>query len=151
MQIKDIMTTTPRYIYPDTTVQEAAQLMQQLNCGSLMVGENDKLTGFITDRDITLGIIAEGKDASTPVSEVMSNRVLYCFEDQDAQWAAGNMRENEILRLVVVNRDKRLTGVVSHSDIANAVQEQHLEGQELGQKVAQLAAQTQKQQARNAA
>ena len=120
MQVKDIMTTTPEFITPQTTAQEAAQKMTALDCGFLPVGENDRLTGVVTDRDITTGCTAAGFAPTTPVSKFMTEKVLYCCEGDDAEATAQNMQQNQVRRLIVLNnrQDKRLTGVVSVADIA---------------------------------
>jgi CBS domain-containing protein len=120
MQIKDIMTANPECIRPDATIQEAACRMRDLDVGSLPVcGENDRLVGMITDRDISVRAVAEGKDPkTTPVREAMTRDVIYCFEDQNVQEAARMMQERRIRRLVVLNRDKRLAGIVSLGDLA---------------------------------
>lgn len=120
MQVKDIMTPNAQWISPQTTAQEAAQKMQELDCGFLPVGENDRLTGVITDRDLTLRGFANGKAPTTAVSELMTEKVLYCCEGDDAEATAKNMEENQVRRLIVLNNReaKRLTGVVSVADIA---------------------------------
>ena len=120
MQVKDMMTQNAQWITPQTTAQEAAQKMQELDSGFLPVGENDRLTGVVTDRDLTLRGFAAGKDASTPVSELMTEKVLYCCENDDAEATAQNMQENQIRRLIVLNNreEKRLTGVISVADFA---------------------------------
>ncbi len=120
MQIKDIMTPNAQWISPQTTAQEAAQKMQDLDCGFLPVGENDRLTGVVTDRDLTIRGFGAGKGPSTPVSELMTSKVLYCCETDDAEATAKNMQENQVRRLIVLNNreTKRLTGIVSVADIA---------------------------------
>jgi CBS domain-containing protein len=83
------------------------------------VGENDRLVGMITDRDIAIRAVAQGKGPDTPVREVMSTeQVLYCFEDEDLEHVAQNMGDTQVRRLPVVNREKRLVGIVSLGDIA---------------------------------
>ncbi len=120
MQIKEIMTQNPQWISPETTAQEAAQKMQELDCGFLPVGENDRLIGIVTDRDLALRGYGTGKNASTPISEIMTESVLYCYENDETEATAQNMQENQVRRLIVLNnrQDKRLTGVVSVADIA---------------------------------
>jgi len=120
MKLKDIMTAEPECIRPDATLQEAARRMRELDVGPLPVcGENDRLAGMITDRDITVRAVAEGKDPkSTTVGEAMTKDVIYCFEDQDVYEAARTMQERQIRRLIVLNRDKRLVGIVSLGDLA---------------------------------
>src|ERR687894_2248246 len=120
MQLKDIMTPKPDCVRPDDTLQEAARKMRDLDVGPLPVcGDDDRLAGMITDRDITVRAVAEGKDpTTTPVREAMTEEIIYCFEDQDAQEAARTMQERQVRRLVVLNRDKRLVGIVSLGDLA---------------------------------
>jgi CBS domain-containing protein len=120
MKLKDIMTSKPECIRPDTTLQEAARKMRDLDVGPLPVcGDDDRLAGMITDRDITVRAVAEGKDPTTTrVREVMTQEIIYGFEDQDVEEAARIMKERQVRRLVVLNRDKRLVGIVSLGDLA---------------------------------
>jgi len=120
MQVKDIMTPNAECIQPDDTLEEAAKKMRDLDVGPLPVcGDNDRLAGMITDRDITVRAVAEGKDPrTTKVREVMTEQIIYCFEDQDVEEAARLMKERQVRRLVVLNRDKRLVGIVSLGDLA---------------------------------
>jgi CBS domain-containing protein len=115
MQVKDIMTPGVECIRPDDTLQNAARKMRDLDVGPLPVcGDNDRLAGMITDRDIVVRAIADGKDPkATKVREAMTDEIIYCFEDQDVQEAARTMQERQVRRLVVLNRDKRLVGIVS--------------------------------------
>jgi CBS domain-containing protein len=100
-------------------LREAAQKMRELDSGVMPVGENDRLVGMLTDRDITLRGTADGKDPNTtPVREVMTSDVIYCFEDEDIGAAARKMEEHQIRRLIVLNRDKRLVGIASLGDLA---------------------------------
>lgn len=122
MKIRDIMTTDVEYVHADTSLRKAAEAMQRLDTGFLPIGNSprEKLLGVVTDRDITVRGVARGLDPdSTPVSEVKTDRVLYCFEDDEAEDAARNMGEQEVYRLVVLNnrQDKRLSGVVTVGDI----------------------------------
>jgi CBS domain-containing protein len=120
MLVKEIMTRRVECVRPDTTLQEAARKMRDLDVGPLPVcGDDDKLAGVLTDRDITVRATAEGKDPTrTPVKEAMTPEVVYVFEDQDARDAADTMATHQIRRVLVMNRDKRLVGIVSMGDLA---------------------------------
>lgn len=119
MQIREVMTEKIDLVNPTTTLTEAARKMREDDVGALPVGEGDSLVGMITDRDITVRAIAEGKDpAATTVRDAMSDQVLYCFEDQSTEEVAANMGRRQIRRLPVVNRDKRLVGIVSLGDLS---------------------------------
>lgn len=121
MQVREIMSTAVDLIDPSTTVAEAAQIMSEDDVGALPIGENDRLVGMLTDRDIVLRGIAAGKDVrSATAREVMSPGILYCFEDQDVEDAAKVMSAKQVRRLAVLNRDKRLVGMVSLGDISGA-------------------------------
>lgn len=120
MKVKEIMTRGAACARPGETLQQAAQKMRDLDVGPLPVcGDNDRLVGMVTDRDITVRAVAEGWDPGQKhVSDVMSPGVTYCFEDQDVDEAAKLMKEKQVRRLVVLDRDKRLTGIVSLGDLA---------------------------------
>jgi len=119
MQIQEIMTRSVDLIDPDATICEAARKMRADNIGALPVGENDRLIGMVTDRDIAMRAVAEERTAgNTTVREVMSERVAYCYEDDDASHVAELMAKHQVRRLPVINRDKRLVGIVSLGDLA---------------------------------
>ncbi|OGA76346.1 MAG: inosine-5-monophosphate dehydrogenase [Betaproteobacteria bacterium RIFCSPLOWO2_12_FULL_65_14] len=118
MRVAEAMTRDVRIASPDQSICDAAGLMAQCDAGAIPVGENDRLVGMITDRDIAVRAVAAGKGPNTPVRDVMSTDVKYCFEDEDLQHVAKNMAEIRVRRLPVVNRDKRLVGIVSLGDIA---------------------------------
>ena len=121
MQVSDILTRDVETLPPDATVKEAAQRMRSADIGSLPVCDGRRLLGMVTDRDITIRITAEGRDAAnTPVQEAMTPGVDFVFEDQDVQDAARIMRDRQIRRLPVVSRDKQLVGIVSLGDLAIA-------------------------------
>src|SRR5688500_13378118 len=114
MRVSDVMTRGAECVGPDATLQEAASRMKALDVGSLPVCDNDRITGMVTDRDITIRAVAEGKDPRTArVREVMTPGVHYCFEDQDVAEAARIMKAQQVRRLPVLSRDKRLVGLVS--------------------------------------
>jgi len=133
MQVKEVMTRGAECISPDEPLQKAAQKMKSLDVGPLPVcGDNDKLVGMLTDRDITVRAVAEGWDPKTArVRDAMTEGVTYCFEDDDVSEAARLMKEKQIRRLVVLNRDKRLVGIVSLGDLAVEAGDRHLAGQTL--------------------
>jgi CBS domain-containing protein len=124
MKINQIMTPDPQVVSPVATVNEAAGLMRDLDVGMIPVCDGEHLRGMITDRDIAIRGVAEGLDlATTPVDRLMTPDVLYCFEDQTTGEAAEMMDQNQVRRLVVLNRDKRLTGIVSIGDLATKTDE----------------------------
>lgn len=118
MKVKDAMTTEVKVASPDQTLREAAQMMAECDSGALPVGEDDRLVGMLTDRDITIRAVAKGLPPDTPIREVMSKEVLYCFQDEDIEHVADNMGEQQVRRLPVLDRDKRLVGIVSLGDLA---------------------------------
>src|SRR5678809_1002247 len=119
MLIKEVMTRDVDTIAPDTTLEVAARHMRDRDIGSLPVGENDKLVGMVTDRDIVLNAVATALDPTTTTArEVMSPKLLYCFEDQSVEDVLANMADVQVRRLPVVNREKRLVGIVSIGDLA---------------------------------
>jgi len=107
-------------ISPDKTICDAAKIMEEIDCGALLVNEGDRLIGVITDRDIAIRAVAEGLGVETPIRYIMSKNVLYCYEDEDVQQVAENMADEQVRRLPVLNRNKRLVGVVSLGNIASA-------------------------------
>jgi CBS domain-containing protein len=118
MKVCDKMTRNPRVASPDDSIREVARTMAEIDAGALLVGQNDQLVGMVTDRDIAVRAVAQGKSPDTPVREVMTPDVKYCFEDEDLEQVARNMGDIQVHRLPVVNRDKRLVGVLSLGDIA---------------------------------
>ncbi|WP_026613868.1 CBS domain-containing protein [Ensifer aridi] len=121
MQINEIMTRKVDVIDPNTTIRDAARTMRADNIGALPVGENDRLIGMVTDRDIAMRGVAEDKmGGNTTVRQVMSERIYYCFEDEDVDQAANAMAEHQVHRLPVLNRDKRLVGIVALADLARS-------------------------------
>ena len=119
MKVREVMTAGAQCITPDQTLQEAARMMKNLDVGPLPVCDNDRLVGILTDRDITVRATAEGQDPKrTRVADILTPDVVFCFDDQDVHDAARLMQENQIRRLVVLNRDKRLVGIVSLGDLA---------------------------------
>jgi CBS domain-containing protein len=118
MRISEIMTADVQLASPDDTIQQAASQMETLDAGVLPVGENDRLVGVVTDRDIAVRAVGHGMGPSTRVREVMTPEIMYCFDDQDLDEVLDNMGEIQVRRLPVVNREKRLVGIVSLGDVA---------------------------------
>lgn len=117
MQVQELMTRNVDLVSPETTIQEAAKRMRNEDTGALPVGANDRLVGMITDRDITVrAVAADRMDAN--VGDVLSEDIYYCFEDDEVERAANLMGEHQVRRLPVMNRDKRLVGIVSLGDIS---------------------------------
>jgi len=117
MKVSDAMTRDVQVASPTQSIRNAAKIMAKLDAGALPVGENDRLIGIITDRDIAIRAVAEGKAPTTKVRDIMSEEVLYCYEDQDLDEVAQNMSEMKVRRLPVINRDKRLVGIISLGDL----------------------------------
>jgi CBS domain-containing protein len=117
-QLKDLMSRDVKVINPDMTIGEAAQKMRDGDFGMLPVGEDDRMIGTISDRDIAIRAIAEGKDSDTKVRDVMSEGIAWAYEDDSVEKAANIMSERQVRRLPVVNRDKRLVGIVALGDFA---------------------------------
>jgi CBS domain-containing protein len=118
MIIREVMTRNAKLTHPDDTLQQAAMLMKDCDCGVLPVADGDHLVGMLTDRDIAIRCIAEGKGPNARVKDAMTQEVLYCFDDQDTQHICQNMADIQVRRLPVMNRDKQLVGIVSLSDLA---------------------------------
>lgn len=119
MQVREIMTEGAEIIASGSMVRDAARLMRARNVGALPVGEDDRLVGVVTDRDIVVRVVAEGRsDSDTSVGDIMSDGVCYCFDDDDIERAAELMAEHQVRRLPVVDRDRALVGVVALADLA---------------------------------
>ncbi len=134
MKISEIMTRDVCLARPDHSVEDVARMMLAIDAGCLPVGEEDRLVGTVTDRDIAVRAVGQGKGPKTPVSEVMSPDVKFCFDDEDSAHVAQNMGELQVRRLPVLDRDKRLVGIVSLADIAQAER-----GQRVGNALRQIA------------
>ena len=117
-KIKELMSTDVQVIGPDATIGEAAQKMQNGDFGMLPVEENDRMIGSISDRDITIRAVAAGKAATTKVREVMTEGIIWAFEDDSVAEAAKLMKVHQIRRLPIVNSSKRLVGIVALGDFA---------------------------------
>ena len=131
MKVSEAMSRDVRVCTPGSSIRDCAKVMAEIDAGAIPVGENDRLIGMVTDRDIAIRAIAAGKGPDTPVREVMSTEVKYCFEDEDLDHVAKNMSEQQVRRLPVVNRDKRLVGIVSLGDLAVKTGDEGLSGKAL--------------------
>jgi len=118
MKVSDVMTRDVEVISPEQTIQDAAAKMASLDVGALPVAENDKLVGMITDRDIAVRAIARGQGPDAAVRQAMTQDVKYVYEDQSIDEVCRNMANLQVRRLPVVNRDKRLVGILSLGDLA---------------------------------
>jgi CBS domain-containing protein len=118
MRVSDAMTADVRLTKPQQTIAEAARMMAEIDAGVLPVADGDRLVGMLTDRDIAIRAVALGKNPQTPVQDVMSKEVMYCFADQDLDEVVKNMADLKVRRMPVVNRDKRLVGILSLGDVA---------------------------------
>jgi len=119
MLVKEVMSRDVQVTQPHTTLREAAELMKVMDVGPLPVCDGDRLVGIVTDRDIIVRSVAEGQDCwEGRVRDAMSTDIAYCFDDDDVAIAARQMKEHQLRRLLVLNRDKRLVGIVSLGDLA---------------------------------
>ncbi|TIP28823.1 MAG: CBS domain-containing protein [Mesorhizobium sp.] len=118
MKVGNCMTKNVQIANPEQSIREVAEIMGRLDAGVMPVGDHDRLVGMITDRDIAIRGVASGKGPDTKVRDVMSPEVKYCFDDEDVEHVLENMGDLQVRRLPVLNRDKRLVGIVSLSDLA---------------------------------
>ena len=125
MKCSDVMTKNPKTCAPTDNVEQAAQLMKSEDVGPIpIVGDNDKLEGIITDRDIVLKVVAEGRDPkTTKLSEVMTTDLISCTIDGDVEEMLDLMEDNQVRRIPVVDASGRLVGIVSQADIATRLDE----------------------------
>lgn len=132
MKLKDVMTRDIQDIAPDCSLKRAAETMRALDVGALPVCENKRLTGMITDRDIAIRAVADGRDPNqTNVRDAMSGSLIYCYEDEDISKAVKLMEEKQIRRLPVLDRNHQLCGIVSLGDLATRVRDDRLSGEVL--------------------
>lgn len=133
MNVSEVMTHGVYTTSPDETVQTAAQTMADLDTGVLPIGENDRLIGILTDRDLSTRVVAEARDPTTTlIRDVMSPEVHCCFESDPVELVAAKMSQWHVRRLPVLNQEHRLTGIVSLGDLARGAQP-HIAGGALGQ------------------
>jgi CBS domain-containing protein len=135
MKVREAMTTDVSLTSPTQSIREAARLMAEQDIGALPVGENDRLIGMITDRDIAVRAVAKGLGPDTKIRDVMSHEVMYCFDDEELAEAADNMGDLKVRRLPVLSRDKRLVGIIAISDLARRE-----DAKKMGQAVADISA-----------
>jgi CBS domain-containing protein len=132
MKISECMTRDVELASPDMSLRDAARLMARCDAGALPVGENDRLVGMLTDRDIAIRAVADGKGPDAKVRDAMSTDVRWCYEDDDAEDALEMMGEQQVRRLPVLSHEKRLVGIVSLGDIAGGAKAQET-GRALGE------------------
>lgn len=117
-QLKDLMSRDVKIISPDLTIGEAARKMRDGDFGMMPVGEDNRMIGTLSDRDIAIRAVAEGKDSGTKVRDVMSEGIVWAYEDDSVEQAAKIMSDRQVRRLPVVDRNKRLVGIVALGDMA---------------------------------
>jgi CBS domain-containing protein len=118
MKVNEAMTKDVRVANPEETIQQAARTMANLDAGVLPVGEKDRLLGMITDRDIAVRDIAQGRGPKAKVPDGMTEDVKYCFDDQDIKDVTRNMADSQVRSLPALIRDKRLVDILSLGDIS---------------------------------
>jgi CBS domain-containing protein len=126
MKIEDVMTHDVAVVSPDETIQQAARLMDELDIGAVPVADNERLVGMLTDRDIVVRAVADGLSPDTQVGNVMTPDVKYCFCDQEVAEVSDNMADIQIRRLPVVDRNKRLVGIIALGDIATCAENEYV-------------------------
>jgi len=132
MRLRDIMTRDVEVVSPQDTIRDAARIMKARNVGSVPVCDGNRLHGIITDRDIAVRAVAEGRDASaTLVGDVMTPDIIYGREDQDVGDAARVMEQQQIRRLIVLNQKEEFVGIVSLGDLATDSGDRALAGEAL--------------------
>jgi CBS domain-containing protein len=120
MKVSEVMTPDVLVARPDQTIRQVAEIMAEIDAGVLPVADHGRLVGMVTDRDIAIRGVAKGCVPDTPVSEVMTPEVKYCFEDEDIADVARNMADIQVRRLPVMNREKRLVGIIAIADLATS-------------------------------
>jgi CBS domain-containing protein len=118
--VRDAMTSNPKTVEPSTSAQDATRQMKSEDVGSIPIVEGDRLVGIVTDRDIAIKIVAEGKDVQTPVGEIASRDLVTIDPEQGLEEAARLMGQHQLRRLPVVEEDGRLVGIVAQADIAQS-------------------------------
>lgn len=118
MRVSEAMTRDVCVCGPGETIADCARAMAQSDIGAIPIADDNVLVGMVTDRDIVVRAVAAGKGPGTVVREVLSNEVLYCFEDQDLEHVARSMGVAKVRRLPVISRDHSLVGMLSLGDVA---------------------------------
>jgi CBS domain-containing protein len=127
MDIGSVMTREVAVVRPESTLQEAAQVMKRLDVGSVPVCTGRKLVGMLTDRDIAVRAVAEGRDPKqTRAKDTMTPDVVYAYDDQSVEEVADMMAAHQIRRLPIINREKELVGIVALGDLAVDVQDSQM-------------------------
>jgi CBS domain-containing protein len=130
MQLKQVMSMNPECVSPATPVGQVASVMKTRDIGMVLVSENGRLVGTVTDRDIVIRGIAEGRDPRIAMTgDIMSRKASFCYEDQDVTEAARVMEERKIRRLAILSRDRKLVGVVSLGDLAVRTGDEAMSGE----------------------
>jgi CBS domain-containing protein len=121
MKVSECMTSDVEIVTPDQPIREAAQFMLKSDAGAMPVGEGDRLIGMVTDRDITVRAVAQGLGPDTAVREVMSEDLVYCYDDDEVEEVAMRMGDSQVRRLPVLSREgDTLVGIVSLGDISRS-------------------------------
>lgn len=128
MKVSDVMSSVFTIVPPETSLQAAAQMMRDGDFGYIAVGEGDQLQGVITDRDLVIRALAEGKGLDAPIRDVLTKDVVTCRNDDDVKTAADLMRQRQVRRLAVLDRSQRFVGVISVGDIARVTDDNKLTG-----------------------
>ena len=117
-QLKDVMSHDVKILSPEASVKDAASQMRDGDFGLMPVGENDRMIGTLSDRDIVIRAVAQGRESNTKVRDVMSENVLWAYENDSVEKACQIMSDNQVRRLPIVNADKRMVGIVALGDLA---------------------------------
>lgn len=121
MKVKDVMHKGVEWVAPDTTIYDISIMMKKNDIGAVPVGENDKLVGMVTDRDIAIRAFSKGDSAKAVVAkDVMTAGIIFCTENEELDDAVRLMEDRKIRRLPVINKDKRMVGMLSLGDIAQS-------------------------------
>ncbi len=124
MKVKSTMHKGVEWVSPDTPVKAVASMMAEHDIGAIPIGENDRLVGMVTDRDIAVRAVADGKDISALTArDIMTKGIVWCRDSDDMTHAANIMQTKQIRRLPVIDKNKRMVGILSLGDLSNAATE----------------------------